>query len=119
MKSPVTPDLFQQLALTFIAFRWHLLAWSAFGFILFPLLQLQIQSQTPTWLVWVALFILFAALQALVLAAFIFFFQNLPSSKATDRYWFRVYRTVEWCETVLFALLLPLPTLIFIYALLL
>ena len=113
----LSPELFQQLALSFVAFRWHLLTWSGFGFLLFLLLQIQIQSKTPLWLVWLALFILFAALQALVLASFVFFFQNLPSSKTQDPQWYKIYRTIEWCETLLFIFILPMPMLTFIYAL--
>lgn len=118
MKYWFTPENFHLAATTLSPLRWRLLAWSLFAFILFLLLQAQIKFATPNLLVWVALFILFFALQALVLASFIFFFQVLPSDNAKTRYWFQLYRVIEWCETLLFALLLPLPTLSFIYALL-
>ncbi|WDE13924.1 hypothetical protein [Thalassomonas haliotis] len=118
MKYWFTPESFHLAATTLSPLRWRLLSWSLFAFILFLLLQAQIRFATPNLLVWVALFILFSALQALVLASFIFFFQVLPSDNAKTRYWFQLYRVIEWCETLLFALLLPLPTLSFIYALL-
>ncbi|WDE01226.1 hypothetical protein [Thalassomonas actiniarum] len=118
MKYWFTPESFHLAASSLSPLRWRLLAWSLFAFILFLMLQAQIKFATPNFLVWVALFILFSALQALVLASFIFFFQILPSDSARTRYWFRLYRVIEWCETLLFALLLPLPTLSFIYAVL-
>ena len=118
MKYWFTPGSFHLAATSLSPLRWRLLAWSFFAFVLFLILQAQIQFTTPTLLVWVALFILFSALQALVLASFIFFFQVLPSDVAKSQRWFIFYRIIEWCETLLFALLLPLPTLSFIYALL-
>ena len=118
MKYWFTPESFHLAAMSLSFLRWRLLAWSLFAFVLFLLLQTQIKTATPTLLVWVALFILFSALQALVIASFVFFFQVLPSSTAKSNYWFNLYRTIEWCETLLFALLLPLPSLGFIYALL-
>ena len=119
MPNWITPERFQQIALFFIDYQWRLLGCSLLSFVLFALLKLQIISTTPDMLVWLAIFILFFALQNLVLAAFIIFFQQLPSSKANDKQWFTLYRTVEWCETLLFAFLLPLPAMIFCYALIL
>ena len=116
MKYWITPELFQQIALFLVDYKWRLLLWSLLSFVLFALLDMQIVLTTPNLLVWLAIFILFAAIQSLIFAAFIFFFQQLPSSKAEDAYWFKLYRTVEWCETLLFALLLPMPILTFIYA---
>jgi len=97
-------------------FKWQLLAWSIFFFCLFILLQTQIQLNTPGFLVWLAIFILFAAIECLVLSAFIFFFQVLPSSRENNLAWQQFYHVIEWCEALLFALLLPLPILLFIYA---
>jgi hypothetical protein len=116
MKYPLTPDLFNVIAITLAKFKWNLIAWSIFFLILFVLLQSQIQTSTPTMLIWFAIFILFAALQSLVIAAFIFFFQVLPSTREHNANWQKFYRVVEWCETALFTLLLPLPLLLFIYA---
>lgn len=113
----ITPELFQQIALLFTGYQWRFLLWSLLSFALFAFLNIQIALTTPDILVWLTVFILFFAIQNLVFAAFIFFFQQLPSSKAVDRYWFKLYRTIEWCETLLFALLLPLPPIIFCYAL--
>ena len=112
-----TPESFQYLARLFGHYRWRLLLWSGLSFALYLLLNSQIQLVTPNALVWLTLFILFAALQALVLSSFIFFFHKLPSSQANKGFWFSFYRTVEWCETILFTFLLPLPALTFIYAL--
>jgi hypothetical protein len=117
MKPFFSPHLYHQMALTLHEYRWRLLLWSGFAFTLYILLEGQIVFTTPNSLVWLALFILFSALQSLVFAAFIFFFYNLPSLKAETSYWFKVYRTIEWCEAILFTLLLPLPTIVFIYAL--
>lgn len=116
MKYWFTPDTFHLLASTLSGYKWKLLAWSTFTFILYALLQIQVSLSTPTFLIWLALGILFAGLQALVIASFIFFFQILPSNKASSKHWYLFYRLIEWCETLLFALLLPLPTLSFIYA---
>lgn len=117
MKFWFTPENFHLSATTLSNNKWRLLAWSAFAFILYLLLELQISTTTPLFLVWLALAILFASIQALVVASFIFFFQVLTSSKAKNKRWFNFYRSIEWAETVLFTFLLPLPTLIFIYAL--
>ena len=81
-------------------------------------MQYQITNVTPELLIWLAIFILFSALQALVIAAFIFFFQVLPSSKVQDKKWHKFYRYIEWCEAALFGFILPAPTLLFVYALL-
>lgn len=118
MKYWFTPEIFQQVALLLLSYRWRLLMWSLLAFLLFMILEMQIATSTPSPLVWLAIFILFAALQALVFASFIFFFQTLPSTKAEDTFWFKIYRTIEWCEAILFTILLPLPLLTFLYALL-
>lgn len=116
MKYLLTPELFNQIAFLFSASRWSLLQWSLLSFLLFLFLEKQITQTTPHSLIWLAILILFSALQALVFASFIFFFQNLPSLKARDKYWFNFYRAIEWCETIIFTLLLPFPVLLFIYA---
>lgn len=116
MKPPITPELFNYIAISISRFKWHLLAWSVFLFCLFVLLQTQIQFNTPNFLVWLAIFILFTAIESLVIAAFIFFFQILPSTKENNIHWQKFYRVIEWCEAILFCLLLPLPALLFIYA---
>jgi hypothetical protein len=67
-------------------------------------------------LVWLAILILFVAIESLVVSAFMFFFQVLPSTREENGPWFRFYRSIEWCETILFAILLPLPIVLFIYA---
>ena len=113
----ISPQLYHQMALTLHNYRWRLLLWSVFAFTLYMLLENQIALSTPKGLVWLALFILFSALQSLVFSSFIFFFYNLPSSKAEDRYWLKIYRTIEWCEAILFTILLPLPMIVFVYAL--
>ncbi|MBU2893801.1 hypothetical protein KO495_10755 [Colwellia sp. D2M02] len=126
MKLYCSPDLFHLIAQRFLSFRWRLLGWSAPLLILFTLIQAQINANTPTLLVWLAFLILFSGLQLLVFSAFIWFFQQLPSKKEAAKissekskspsYWFKLYRAVEWCEAVLFFILLPMPTLIFLYA---
>ncbi len=116
MRLLITPEVFQQLALTFVSYRWRLLFWSMLGFVLFVLLMFQIKEATPTPLVWLAISILFASFQALVLSSFIFFFQNLASIKEKNQQWYKLYRTIEWCEAFLFSLLLPAPILLFTYA---
>jgi len=113
-----TPEFFHYLASNLANYKWRLLIWSAASFALYTLLESQISQSTPTALIWLALAILFAALQMLVCTSFLFFFQVLPSSKTNNKSWFIFYRIIEWCETLLFALLLPLPTLSFIYAIL-
>jgi len=113
-----TPESFHFLASNLSNYKWRLLMWSAAAFVLYTILEFQISQTTPTFLIWLALAILFAALQMLVCTSFLFFFQVLPSSKTNKKSWFIFYRTIEWCETLLFALLLPLPTISFIYAIL-
>jgi hypothetical protein len=117
MKYPLTPDLFNNIAISLSSYRWVLLGWSGLFFALFLLLSQQIEQSTPIALVWLAIFILFTALQALVVASFIFFFQALPSNKEENQQWRKFYRTIEWCETVIFTIIIPLPMLLFIYAL--
>lgn len=112
-----TPESFHQRAEQFSQWRWRLLMWSALCFSLYLLLSSQVSTKTPDALVWLTLFILFSALQALVLGSFVFFFRKLPSTQANSRFWFTFYRSVEWCETLLFTFLLPLPALTFVYAL--
>lgn len=116
MKFWLSPDVFNNIAISLAEYRWNLLAWSVFSFLLFLILQYQVSQTTPTSLVWLAILVLFSALQALVIASFIFFFQVLPSSKVQNKQWYKFYRTIEWCETILFGFILPLPTMLFIYA---
>ena len=115
MLSSISPELFNYIAITFARFKWQLLAWSIFFFVLFIGLQAQIQLKTPSVLVWIAILILFIAIESLVVAAFMFFFQVLPSTREENIAWFKFYRTIEWCETILFAILLPLPIVLFLY----
>lgn len=116
MKPPISPELFNYIAISLSRFKWQLLAWSLFFFGLFVLLQSQIQLNTPGMLVWLAIFILFAAIESLVISAFIFFFQVLPSSRENSLKWQQFYRAIEWCEALLFTILLPLPIILFTYA---
>ena len=116
MISWFTPEVFNSLAITLSNWRWRLLLWSALAFVLFHMLHSITASETPNALILVLLFILFSALQSLVLAAFIFFFQVLPSTKTEDEQWSKFYRTIEWCELILFSVLIPLPIILFIYA---
>lgn len=116
MKFIVSPELFNNLAITFYDFRWRVLIWGVCSLLLSFLLQQQLNSNTPLFLLIITLFLLFLALQALVFAAFIFFFQRLPSNMNLNDGLHRFYRAIEWCEALLFALLLPLPFLLFIYA---
>ena len=116
MLSSISPELFNYIAITFARFKWQLLAWSIFFFLLFIGLQAQIQLKTPSVLVWIAILILFIAIESLVVAAFMYFFQVLPSTREENIAWFKFYRTIEWCETILFTILLPLPIVLFIYA---
>ena len=116
MKLVFSPQIFNLIAVNFQHFRWRVLAWSAFSFILFLLLQTQITQSTPSALIWLALFILYIAFQTLVFSAFIFFFQQLRSNMTVDKQWISLYRIIEWCEASLFFVLLPLPTLVFLYA---
>jgi hypothetical protein len=116
MPFSITPELFNYIAITFARFKWQLLAWSLFFFVLYIALQSQIQLKTPSVLVWLAILILFVAIESLVVSAFMFFFQVLPSTREENGDWFKFYRSIEWCETILFAILLPLPIVLFIYA---
>lgn len=116
MKFSISPELFNYIAITFARFKWQLLAWCLFFFVLFIGLQSQIKMQTPSLLVWLAILILFIAIESLVISAFMFFFQVLPSTREENASWYRFYRTIEWCETILFAILLPLPIVLFCYA---
>lgn len=117
MKYRFTPELFNNIAITLSSFRWSLLAWSGFTFVLFLILNQQINYSTPSTLVWLAIFILFVALQILVIGSFVFFFQVLPSNKIENKPWQKFYRIIEWCETIVFTIIFPLPMLLFIYAL--
>ena len=116
MKLWFSPNLYNNIAISVSEYRWTLLGWSLFAFLMFALLQGNIGQTTPNSLIWLAIFILFFALQALVLAAFIFFFQVLPSSKIQDKKLQKLYQTIEWCEAAIFGFILPVPALLFIYA---
>ncbi|QOL25262.1 hypothetical protein LP316_13310 [Thalassotalea sp. LPB0316] len=114
-----SPEHYHDIAQKYYPKRWHLLWWSFLSFVLFAALEYQIANQTPTPLISLALFILFFALQALVLGAFLFFFKTLPSKQFSAQQQslaYRFYRTIEWAETLLFSFLLPLPALGFVYA---
>ena len=113
-----TPESFHYLASSLLSLKWRLLGWSAAAFSLYLLLELQLSYSTPNFLIWLALAVLFLALQLLVFSAFIFFFQVLPSTTTNKRNWFVFYRYIEWSETLLFTLLLPLPTISYLYAIL-
>lgn len=115
MRYLFTPQLFNQIATFFWDKRWRLLQTSLLCFVLFFLLENQINLLTPNLLVWFALFILFCGLQMLVVASFIFFFKNLPSTIATSKKWLVFYSIIEWCEAIIFTLLLPFPIIIFMY----
>lgn len=117
MKYILTPNMFNQIAIIYWDKRWKLLQLSLFSFLLFILLQSQIELSTPTPLVWLALFILFFALQVLVIASFIFFFKNLPSNKEKNQELLTFYRTIEWCEAIIFTVLLPFPICVYLYML--
>lgn len=116
MKLSISPETFNYIAITLARFKWALMSWSAFLFVLFLLLQSQITFSTPNALVWLAIFILFIAIESLVACAFIFFFQILPSTKEQSAQWVSFYRAIEWCETLLFTVLIPLPVILYIYA---
>lgn len=111
----LTPEIFHEVALTFRSYRWRLLGLSGAVLLLFILLTPLIHDGTPLFLLMVLFFLLFSALQSLVCAAFIFFFQQLPSQANTQASWKNFYRMIEVSETFLFALILPSPLLIFIY----
>ncbi len=116
MRTWLSPETFNNIAIMLAHYRWKLLMWSVFAFVLFVILQYQVVYATPQSLIWLVIFILFAALQALVLSSFIFFFQVLPSTKITNKKLYKFYRAIEWCEAVLFGFILPLPILLFVYA---
>ncbi len=132
MKLYFSPTFFNLIAKKLVGFRWRFLSWSIALLALFVLLQTQLISTTPRPLLLLALFILFMGLQLLILSAFIFFFWQLPSHREGSKKeslnadsknllpgisWLKFYRTIEWCEATLFFILLPLPSLTFIYAL--
>lgn len=112
----ISPNFYNYIAISLSRLKWQLLAWSIFFFILFVLLQTQIQLNTPNYLIWFVIFILFFAIESLIITAFIFFFQVLPSTQECNAKWLQFYRTIEWCEALLFTILLPLPIVLFIYA---
>lgn len=111
-----TPETFNNIAISLAEYRWKLLLWSLFAFILFFILQGKVANTTPVFLIWLTIFILFSALQTLVIASFVFFFQVLPSVRSDNEQWRNFYRAIEWCETLLFTFILPLPFLLFLYA---
>ena len=116
MKYYFTPNVFNVLAQTLVNIRWKLLLWGVLGIALYLVLNSLIQSTTPNVLVWINVFIIFASLQALVISTFIFFFQYLPSENTDESFLYQLYKIVEWSEAILFTILLPLPSLIFIFA---
>jgi hypothetical protein len=117
MKYCFTPNICHNIAISLYEFRWWSLLWSGLTFALFIILQQQINQSTPNTLVWLSIFILFFALQALVVGSFIFFFQALASIKERQAFWVTFYRAVEWSEAIIFSFILPLPMLLFFYAL--
>jgi hypothetical protein len=117
MKYCFTPHICHNIAISLYEFRWWSLLWSGLTFALFIILQQQINQSTPNTLVWLSIFILFFALQALVVGSFIFFFQALASIKERQVFWVTFYRAVEWSEAIIFSFILPLPMLLFFYAL--
>jgi flagellar biosynthesis protein FliQ len=117
MKYCFTPNICHNIAISLYEFRWWSLLWSGLTFALFIILQQQINQSTPNTLVWLSIFILFVALQALVVGSFIFFFQALASIKERQAFWVTFYRAVEWSEAIIFSFILPLPMLLFFYAL--
>jgi hypothetical protein len=117
MKYCFTPNICHNIAISLYEFRWWSLLWSGLTFALFIILQQQINQSTPNTLVWLSIFILFFALQALVVGSFIFFFQALASIKERQVFWVTFYRAVEWSEAIIFSFILPLPMLLFFYAL--
>ncbi len=112
-----SPNICNNIAISLYEFRWWFFMWSGLTFLLFLLLQQQISETTPNSLVWLSIFILFIALQALVVSAFIFFFASLASIKERQVFWLNFYRVIEWSEAVIFSFILPLPMLLFVYAL--
>ncbi len=118
MKHYFTPHNFHHISKKYSAFKWRLLLWSALLFVFYLILEAEIVDSTPHSLIWLTLALLFLSIQCLVFASFVFFFQVLPSQQISNKSWLRFYQIIEWCETLLFAFLLPMPTLSFIYALL-
>lgn len=112
-----TPQVFNQIAISYQSYRWQLLLWSILGLALYVLLLEQSKNNTPDILIWLNISIVLASIQALVLSAFIFFFQSLPSQSTNEIFWQKLYWIVEWSEAILFTILLPFPSLIFIFAL--
>jgi hypothetical protein len=111
-----TPQLYQTIANVFYEYRFRLLIWSISSFILFTLLTTQMNVNTPTFLIIFNMFIMFLGLQTLVFSSFLFFFQELPSSYEKNKSWLMLYQLIEWGETLLFTVLLPLPFIFFIFA---
>lgn len=118
MRFIISPELYQNIALSFITTKIKLLAWSIFLFCLFYFLKGKISSETPDALIWLAILILFCAIQSLIFASFIYFFQELASNKENPEWLRKFYRVIEWCEAGLFTLLIPLPSAMFVYAIL-
>ena len=117
MRCFFSPQICHYIAICLYEYRWRLLLWSGLTFLLFIMLQQQISQSTPNSLVWLSIFILFIALQALVVGSFIFFFQSLASIKERQIFWLKFYLAIEWSEAILFSFILPLPMLLYFYAL--
>jgi len=116
MKLYFSPNNFHFIAQRMQNFQWKLLMLSALLFVFYLLLQNKINALTPITSIWLTLFFLFSALQMLVFSAFIFFFQTLHSSQTNNTLWAKFYQTIEWSEAILFFVLLPLPSLTFLYS---
>ena len=115
MRYNLSPEFYHFAAIKLAQYKWSLLFQGIAALLLYLLLQAQITMNTPNILVWGALTILFFALQSLVFASFIFFFLRLASSENQANTWFNFYRFIEWSETILFTILLPLPLIMFSY----
>lgn len=111
----LTPKNFQNIAIMFHDYRWRCMGLCVAMLALFLFLEPFVTKNTPDYLLALLFFILFSALQCLIFAAFIFFFYQLPSDKTTMTSWQKFYRIIEKSEVYLFAVILPFPTLIFIY----
>lgn len=111
----ISPQLFQYFAITLNEYRWHFFMWAAFCFCLFFSLLNFISASTPLILLWLVILCLTLGFQLLIIAAFIMFFRNLPSNNAAEQQWLTLYRTVEWCEAILFSFMLPMPLLLLAY----
>ena len=111
-----SPFIFHLLAISFYEYRWRFILYSSFSFIFYLAAQHLVTVNTANIFIWLVIFSLFAALQLLVIAAFIFFFASLASIKEHQPFWQRLYQSVEWIEAILFSFILPLPSLLFIYA---